>query len=443
MKVKANKYTEYIKINNNYFCYSYHLGSMVVITEPQIVQSIDYLLNSDYIDIDATNSIWVKLINDNIVLDYEVNPELMAEYTFQNFFICKDTLQLTVIVTRNCNFACPYCPQEHVTKNMNQKIWDNLLLFVKNTACKKRYSKLVISWFGGEPMLMYNQIVEFCARANNIAVETGLKIIYGMTTNGYLLSPEKAQKLFELNVLNYQITLDGTELFHDRLRVLQNGEGTWNTIWNNLNSFQKTSYKFDIGIRINCSPDMIEDAFQLINMISENLDNRYSVIPYSRNDMGGSSNSNIKYCNKFEAEVIKFELFNHALSKDVQCPHSFKYMKPFSRICTSNDPNFFILDYDGTLKKCEAVLDFPKNIVGYLSEEGKLIINHEINALWTIKQNKVECMECVKYPLCYGFDCREKLLNRNIYDFECQDDFGLEREYIKKYCLNFLEKSKK
>lgn len=443
MKIKKNTYAEYIKSNNNYYCYSYQLGTLVIVNEQDIVHGIDCLLNEDFIDVDSTNSIWAKLIENNIVLNVEVDETLMAEYTYQNFFIKKSILQITAIVTRNCNFVCPYCPQEHVSKKMSQDVFDKLLRLVEHIAQEKKYSQLVISWFGGEPMLMYDEIVIFCSKANSIAKKNKLKIVYGMTTNGYLLNKERANVLFELGVLNYQITLDGTAASHDKLRKLKNGEGTWNTIWNNFRSFLETKYKFDIGIRINCTPEIIEESFELINMISENLDYRFSIIPYSRNDMGGKSNNKIRYCNKFESEVIKYELFKYAMDKDVKSTHSFKYMKPFSRICTSNDPNFFILDYNGTLKKCEAVLDFPKNIVGYLSENGEMIINHENNASWTVKKQKESCFLCKKYPLCYGFDCREKLLNRNIFEEECVDDFGLELEYIKKYCEKFVEKASK
>ena len=443
MKIKKNTYAEYIKANNNYYCYSYQLGTLVVVNEQNIIDGIDLLLNNKYIDVDSTNCIWAKLIENNIVLNADVDETLMAEYTYQNYFVKKSTLQITAIVTRNCNFICPYCPQEHISKKMNPTVFENLLRLVENIAQEKKYSQLVISWFGGEPMLMYEDIVNFCTKANSIAHKNKLKIVYGMTTNGYLLNKEKASVLFELGVLNYQITLDGTAMSHDKLRKLKNGGCTWNTIWKNLCSFSETKYEFDIGIRINCAPEIIEESFELIDMISENLDYRYSIIPYSRNDMGGESDSKIRYCSKFESEVIKYELFNYAMDKDVKSTHSFKYMKPFSRICTSNDPNFFILDYDGTLKKCEAVLDFSKNVVGYLSAKGEMIINHENNASWTVKKQKDSCFLCKKYPLCYGFDCKEKLLNRNIIEEECVDDFGLELEYIKKYCEKFLEKVEK
>ena len=87
MKIKKNTYAEYIKSNNNYYCYSYQLGTLVIINEQDIVHGIDCLLNEDYIDVDHTHSIWAKLIENNIVLNVEVDETLMAEYTYQNFFI--------------------------------------------------------------------------------------------------------------------------------------------------------------------------------------------------------------------------------------------------------------------------------------------------------------------------------------------------------------------
>lgn len=48
-----------------------------------------------------------------------------------------------------------------------------------------------------------------------------------MTTNGYLLTKDRAGKLLSLNLYSYQITVDGGAEYHDNLRVLKNGGPTW------------------------------------------------------------------------------------------------------------------------------------------------------------------------------------------------------------------------
>ena len=49
---------------------------------------------------------------------------------------------------------------------------------------------------------------------------------YCATTNGYLLTPNIIDQIFSVGLTNFQITVDGDEESHNKLRVLKNGNPT-------------------------------------------------------------------------------------------------------------------------------------------------------------------------------------------------------------------------
>jgi len=72
-----------------------------------------------------------------------------------------------------------------------------------------------------------------------------------MTTNGYLLTPDVADRLLSWNIRKFQITLDGAPEDHDRNRPARDGQGTFWTIFNNLREMSKRTEPFAVDIRVN------------------------------------------------------------------------------------------------------------------------------------------------------------------------------------------------
>ncbi len=62
----------------------------------------------------------------------------------------------------------------------------------------------------------------------------GTELRTHITTNAYLLDPEKADFLVSMNMRHFQITVDGDRETHDRTRHLNGGGETFDIIWQNL-----------------------------------------------------------------------------------------------------------------------------------------------------------------------------------------------------------------
>ena len=121
---------------------------------------------------------------------------------------------------------------------------------------ERNYKELCVSWFGGEPLLGYKEIIELSTRLNAYAEENHIIYSSDMTTNGYLLSETFLDQLVNLaKVTNYQVTVDGSREGHEYQRVLRNGKGSYNKIIENLKNAAKTNLRFNIVIRLNVSKD--------------------------------------------------------------------------------------------------------------------------------------------------------------------------------------------
>ena len=143
------------------------------------------------------------------------------------------TLTLTLAPTLACNFACDYCYEGQSTVTMSDETQQALLAFVDDKL--NLSSKMLITWFGGEPTLCIS-IIESLQRAlielaqNHLVEMEPASII----SNGYLLDGAMAQRLKSVGVSEVQITLDGPPEVHDKRRRLRNGNGTFERIVRNM-----------------------------------------------------------------------------------------------------------------------------------------------------------------------------------------------------------------
>ena len=125
------------------------------------------------------------------------------------------SLNIFVAPTMKCNFKCFYCFEEG-NKNdglISNEIANNLVHFIAN----QKNKKIVIHWFGGEPLLGFKQILNISRQLNERDIEYSSTII----TNGSLLTPKNIKYLKELNLQYIQISLDGIAENHDKRRIFK------------------------------------------------------------------------------------------------------------------------------------------------------------------------------------------------------------------------------
>src|SRR4029450_10509561 len=149
-------------------------------------------------------------------------------------------LNVTVLTTLQCNFACGYCFQgDHADYNeradrMSLETAAQVCRWIERELDRVRPDKLLLTFFGGEPLLNLQVMYEIAERMLGPTTDPGLPMYVNIITNGLLLSPEVVDRMVPLGLNGIKITLDGDRDTHNRMRPLRGGQGTFDRIIENI-----------------------------------------------------------------------------------------------------------------------------------------------------------------------------------------------------------------
>src|SRR6266705_3562108 len=139
-----------------------------------------------------------------------------------------DLLYLVIQPTAHCQLGCDYCGQLHSNKWLNSKHQD---LFLERVCAKFRireFRKLLICWFGAEPLSGLSVMRSFTPRLRTLCESFNCAYEAKIVTNGLALTDKVATELVnELSIKSIEITLDGSAEFHDVRRHRKNGTATF------------------------------------------------------------------------------------------------------------------------------------------------------------------------------------------------------------------------
>ena len=148
-------------------------------------------------------------------------------------------LRITILTTLQCNFACDYCYQgDHGNGPTGEKMSLETAARVADWIARQvdavKPSRLVLTFFGGEPLLNIPALMHIAEQCHAHADSRGIEQIVSIITNGLLLTPELVDRLLPLGLTGVKVTLDGDRETHDRMRPLRGGQGTFDRIVENV-----------------------------------------------------------------------------------------------------------------------------------------------------------------------------------------------------------------
>src|SRR3954447_8567824 len=145
-------------------------------------------------------------------------------------------VNVTVLTTLQCNFACDYCFQgDHGDYNeradrMSLQTSARVAAWIERELDRVRPEKFVLTFFGGEPLLNLPVMYDLAERAWRAASERGVTLYTNIITNGLLLTTDVVDRLLPFGLNGIKITLDGDRDTHNRMRPLRGGPGTFHRI---------------------------------------------------------------------------------------------------------------------------------------------------------------------------------------------------------------------
>ena len=281
---------------------------------------------------------------------------------------------IIVLPTYACNCRCPYCYEDHSAVNMPDEVYESikrLLVIQKNNGL----SKLHLEFFGGEPLLCLEKVMDLSAYANELIQDN-----YNgcMTTNGTLLNYDVFQKLNDAGVRGFQITLDGPKLLHDQRRVLANGKGSFDAIWKNLMAAKNSDLSFQITIRVHVTPETFDliDQFSKTELSIFQSDKRFDFHYHPIVPLGGPHDSELNmYATREDAEKALDML-------------PLKESSKYPKTCYASSPSSIVILPNGDLAKCTVSLS--KGVVGKLLPDGKVKMDNRKLSAWSIASLRPE-----------------------------------------------------
>lgn len=162
-------------------------------------------------------------------------------------YIRATSYELLLILTENCNLRCRYCAlsdlyplnrsrtSRRMTFAIARRAIDWYVSLVQQQRERNPRKQFGLSFYGGEPMMNMPLLGQVLAYVRDKYPGWFLPV---MTTNGTLLTAQRAQVLVEHGVM-LSISIDGPAREHDRLRVDRRGKGTFGRIAANLEWLRK------------------------------------------------------------------------------------------------------------------------------------------------------------------------------------------------------------
>lgn len=136
---------------------------------------------------------------------------------------CLPITEICLNVTEECNLACRYCFTEHHPHFMTLKVAKDTVKWLLDNAKIAEtitgiYKEPTIGFFGGEPTLMWDNIIVPLVLW---VEENNWKINFGITSNCVLMDKQKVDFLVEHNI-GLLLSMDGDKLTQDYNRPCKN-----------------------------------------------------------------------------------------------------------------------------------------------------------------------------------------------------------------------------
>ncbi len=138
-------------------------------------------------------------------------------------------MHLTLCLTRDCNLRCGYCYAGRkfgrtMEWNVARRAMDLAMIETLALAEKSgREPKMVLGFFGGEPLLEWDLLRRCDDYASQCAEQMGIRLRRTLTTNLTLLDPDKAAWLHG-RTYHLGLSLDGCAAMHNTWRKYAGGK---------------------------------------------------------------------------------------------------------------------------------------------------------------------------------------------------------------------------
>ena len=311
-------------------------------------------------------------------------------------------LNISVIINMACNFDCVYCYEGklkggHYMSSQNAGL---LIDFVKERFVEGK-NLLNLDFYGGEPLLSTGLVREISESLKSFTADRGASYAFSLVTNGSLFKRKAAEELVRVGLTAVRITIDGDAETHNRYRPFKTGAGSFDAIIGNI----KETYDL---VRIGVGGNFDRGTYERFPMLLDYLEkegltpDRICEVKFGpvakRPDEDTSPADYNDWCLSInEPWVLKAGI----LLREEILKRGYNTPKIMPMPCQVEISDFYVVNYDGGIYKCPALVGRKGFDVGNLSSGVKDYSESHRLGIW----KNDECLECEYLPLCFG-GCR-------------------------------------
>lgn len=313
--------------------------------------------------------------------------------------------KLVINPTLECNFSCWYCYEKHPQGYMSPETIEKVKKHISYMVEEDRITALNLSWFGGEPLLYFDEVIyPISLYAKEICQRNKIPFSNGATTNASKINPEMVDKINAIDMSHFQITLDGDEKRHNKIRNEQ-GEPSFQHIVDNINLLCEKVKEAKITLRLNYDEKTLNDC---------DLENMFKSFPEKNRKKISTNFQRVWQTHSKNTGENATRIHLHKTCSNLgfsSSPIANRFNLGGFHKCYADRLYHAEINYDGKVYQCTAQAYADKHVAGKLLEDGRIIWNSDKIAkrLGKATFENDMCLVCKYLPLCMG-PCSQRII---------------------------------
>lgn len=312
---------------------------------------------------------------------------------------------ITINPTLDCNVRCWYCSvdyagTQHDRGRMSEETIEALKEHIHSLMRNKGTDSVMLDWFGGEPTMYYEEVMKPISEfATRTARELGVDFSQRITTNGTLLNEERLREMRDQNFTFFQISTDGNESRHNKIKFFADKSGTYRKVFENIKLITEILPDATVMLRINYDKQTLKDVTEIIGDLSE-TNKKNIVVDFER----------VWQVQLTEKEHQLLAGAKESFKAASLYAGSWAYRPRSFQRCYADTMTHYVINYNGKIFKCTARDYGDDMLLGTLQPSGKVEWNDELISHYFEKatfENEM-CEACKILPLCMG-PCIQKV----------------------------------
>jgi uncharacterized protein len=331
--------------------------------------------------------------------------DLLAEINRQD-----EGLNVSVILGLACNFACQYCYEGDLKHGqaMTPATAAQTVAFLKERYAARDRKRLTLDFYGGEPLLYVDLILAIARPLQAFVEEQGGQFRFSLVTNGSLLTRQVVEQLLPAGLYAAKVTVDGPPAEHNRLRPFKSGAPSFDVILDNVRACCDL---VRIGFGGNYTRDNFGRVAELLDIVAERGMGpaHFGPVQFHPVIQSVDQYANPEFTGGCRAADEPWLAEATLAVRDETIRRGYPTPKLIPSPCMVDMDDAFVVNFDGALFKCVAMIAHPEYAVGDVFRglgDVAAICRREH---W--REHK-ECGDCAYLPLCFG-GCRYMELQRS------------------------------